>query len=180
LAIGSLDDLRTWIRADLGRYRGSTVQNLAQLPQLRWQMRLRCTEWWCNTQVGRGGRIVGALLRWRLQAKAVRLGYSIPINRIGPGLRLAHYGTIAVNGAAKIGANCQILPDVVVGNNAMGAPVIGDSVFIGPGVKIIGAVHVGDGAFLTAGAVVIRDVPAGETWGGVPARRLRAQNPNLT
>ncbi len=103
------------------------------------------------------------------------MGYSIAINRVGPGLRLPHYGTIAINGDSTIGRNCQVLPDVVLGGNDRGAPVIGDDVFVGPGVKVIGDVTVGSGATLAAGAVVTRDVPQGETWGGVPARRLNSR-----
>ncbi len=131
-------------------------------------MRLRLTEWWCNT---RGGP-AGAFMRWRLQAAGVKLGYSIPINRIGPALRLPHVGTIVVNGAAEVGEYCQLLPDVVLGGNDRGVPKLGDHVYVGPGVKVIGAVTVGDGAVLAAGAVVTKNVPAGETWAGVPARRI--------
>lgn len=49
---------------------------------------------------------------------------------------------------------------------------IGDDVWIGTAATILPGVTVGDGAIIGAGAVVTRDVPAGEKWAGVPARRL--------
>ena len=164
--IASWADCRRYLAADLARHGGRSA--LLRQPQVRWLVRLRLTEWWCNT---RGG-LVGGVLRWRLQAAGVKLGYTIPINRIGPALRLPHVGTIVVNGSARVGEFCQLLPDVVLGGNDRGVPTLGDHVYVGPGVKVIGAVTVGDGAVLAAGAVVTRDVPAGETWAGVPARRI--------
>lgn len=166
--INSFASCKQFIAADLARVDASVIRNLAKNPQNRWLVQLRLTEWWCNT---RGG-VLGALLRWFLQARSVRLGFTIPINRLGAGVRLPHYGTIVINGEAIVGADCQILPDVVLGSNDRGVPSIGDSVFVGPGVKVIGAVHVGDGAVLLPGAVVTEDVPAGERWGGVPAARV--------
>lgn len=139
-----------------------------QLPQYRWQVRLRLTEWWCNTH----GGFTGALLRWRLQVHGHKLGYSIAVNRVGPGLRLPHVGTIVCNGDAVLGGRCQVLQGVTLAGNDTGAPVIGREVFLGPNVTVVGHVSVGDGAHIAAGAVVTRDVPPGETWGGVPARQL--------
>lgn len=54
-----------------------------------------------------------------------------------------------------------------------GAPIrIGSNVWLGCHVVVLPGVTIGDGAIVGAGAVVTRDIPAGETWGGVPARPL--------
>jgi len=53
------------------------------------------------------------------------------------------------------------------------APIeIGDDVWIGCHCVILPGVTIGDQAIIGAGAVVTKDVPAGETWGGVPARKI--------
>lgn len=50
---------------------------------------------------------------------------------------------------------------------------IGDGVGIGARALILPGVTIGDGATVGAGAVVNRDVPAGEFWAGVPAKKVR-------
>jgi serine O-acetyltransferase len=166
--INSWEDCRAYLAADRARYERPLFPLLLQMPQYRWQVRLRLTEWWCNTI----GGPVGLLLRWRLQVKGHKLGYSIAVNRIGPGLRLPHVGVIVINGEAVVGNNCQLLQGVTLAGNEAGAPTIGNEVFVGPNVTVVGDIEVGDGAQLVAGAVVTRSVPAGEIWGGVPARSL--------
>jgi len=50
--------------------------------------------------------------------------------------------------------------------------VIGANVWIGCHVTILPGVSIGDGAIIGAGAVVTKNIPVGETWAGVPARKL--------
>ncbi len=52
--------------------------------------------------------------------------------------------------------------------------VVGNSVRIGSGAVIL-PVKIGDGAIIGAGAVVTRDVPAGTTYSGNPARVMPAR-----
>ena len=49
---------------------------------------------------------------------------------------------------------------------------IGRHVFIGAHSTILKGVTIGDGAIVGAGAVVTKNIPAGEIWGGNPARFL--------
>lgn len=50
-----------------------------------------------------------------------RLKYNtyIPLNVFGPGLSIAHFGSIIVNGNAKVGENCRIQDSVTIGANAV-------------------------------------------------------------
>src|SRR5207249_9359173 len=49
-------------------------------------------------------------------------------------------------------------------------PTLGRNVVVGAGAKILGPILVGDSAKIGSNAVVVRDVPAGSTAVGVPAR----------
>lgn len=86
-----------------------------------------------------------------------KLGFTINPNCFGPGLRIAHRGTIVVNGQCKIGANCTINACVNIGAKYgfdEQVPIIGDNVYIGPGAKIYGEITIADGCVIGANAVV--------------------------
>jgi acetyltransferase-like isoleucine patch superfamily enzyme len=64
--------------------------------------------------------------------------------------------------------DCEVAPLASIG----GYVELGRGVKAGQGAVFKPRVRVGDGARIGAGAVVTKDVPAGETWVGNPARRL--------
>lgn len=166
MPIENLSDLRGWVRADLNRYDRDPLATLAREPQTRWQVLLRVAEYVTNTR----GPLAGGVLRWLLQSRGIRLGYTIPVNVCGPGLKLPHWGTLIISPAARVGADCTIHPGATLGIHDGGAPQLGDRVYVGPGAKAYGAVTIGDGATLGANCVVNADVRPGAKVAGVPAK----------
>jgi serine O-acetyltransferase len=106
-------------------------------------------------------------------------GISLPKEaRIGPGLRIYHFGNIFVHSDSTIGANCTVRQGVTIGNRALGglAPVVEDDVEFGAYAQVLGAIHIGRGAKIGAMSVVLQDVPAGATAVGIPARIVAAKS----
>ena len=77
-----------------------------------------------------------------------------------------------VNWNATIGHDARIGRFTVVnpGANISGNVDVGDGVLVGAGAVILQGLKIGDGATVGAGAVVTKDVVAGQTVVGVPAR----------
>ena len=94
--------------------------------------------------------------------------------RFGEDLFLPHPYGIVVHASSVIGDRVTLMQNVTLGENQRvpGAPTIGDDVVIGAGACILGPVTVGDGAMVAAGSIVVKDVPAGATVAGNPARVL--------
>ncbi|NUU03202.1 serine O-acetyltransferase [Herbaspirillum robiniae] len=123
---------------------------------------------------------------WRRLAKLFSLANFMLFNievparlPIGPGLVIPHpQGTVL--GASSIGANATIFHQVTLGGRVADfeydpsrRPVVGDSVTLSVGAKILGPLHLGDGCVVGANAVVLEDVPPGALAIGVPAKIRR-------
>ena len=65
----------------------------------------------------------------------------------------------------RLGRSCVLAGHVGIS----GTVIVGDGVRFGGRAGIADHINIGDGAQVMAGAGVMRDIPAGETWGGVPA-----------
>jgi serine O-acetyltransferase len=179
--IHSKADLRAHIAADfhahgLNRWRPQyrITQRIATFQWL-----LRRSEYWSNCRRDPLGRVLAAWLAFRTKRLGERMGFSIPRNVFGPGLRLAHVGTIVVNTRTRAGARCTLHQGVTLGAGPDGqAPTLGDDVHVSPNACIIGALTVGDHASAWAGAVVTKDVEAYTSVAGVPARVVERRAPS--
>lgn len=109
--------------------------------------------------------------------KGLKLGFTIPCNVFGPGLRINHHGLIVVNPKAQIGSWCDIHQGVNIGESIDSeAPKIGDNVFIGPGVKIFGSITIGNNIMIGANAVVNKSFEIdGVNIAGIPAKIINSK-----
>lgn len=125
-----------------------------------------------QTAKARGGFLAGILRRyWTLNHRFWSTITQSEIHlhsQIGGGLLLPHPTGIILHPDAKIGPNCLIFHQVTLA----GAVELGGHVDIGAGAKLIGPLRIGDHARVGANAVVTRDVAAGETVVGSPARPI--------
>ncbi len=100
-------------------------------------------------------------------------GISLPKSaRIGPGLRIWHFGNIFVHPDAVLGANCTLRQGVTIGNRHEGGavPRLGDDVELGAYAQVLGNVQIGRAAKVGAMSVVLRDIPDRAVAVGNPAR----------
>jgi serine O-acetyltransferase len=144
----------------------------------RFERQLRKVEFFENCKKNRLGHISGLWARFTLEKLSVTLGFTISPNCFGPGLSIAHRGTIVVHPRAKIGENCRIHQCVTIGDvpyvaHDNKAPRIGNNVFIGPGTVIVGNVYIADGVAIGANSYVDRSFEEPNiTIAGCPAKKV--------
>ena len=123
---------------------------------------------------GHGLKLLG---RWVSHLFRALTGIEIhPGATIGPGFFIDHGMGVVIGETAEIGDDCTLYHGVTLGGTSWNPgkrhPTLGKGVVIGAGAKVIGPILVGDGAKIGSNAVVVRDVPAGTTAVGIPARIL--------
>lgn len=95
---------------------------------------------------------------------------------IGRRVFIDHGMGVVIGETAVIHDNCTLYHGVTLGgtswNKGKRHPTLEQGVVIGAGAKILGPITIGAGAKIGSNAVVVKDVPAGATAVGIPARIL--------
>jgi serine O-acetyltransferase len=172
----SKQDLHHYLEADaLAANRKVITPKILGDECWKFQYRLRHTEYYYNNKKRKIHFLLYCISKFLLHHISVRLGFSVSLNCIGPGLFIPHRGTIVINDKAKIGKNCRIHVCVNIGEGTNHkAPTIGDNVYIGPGAKIFGDIYISDNVIIGANAVVNRSIDTpGISVGGIPAKPLK-------
>ncbi|MDR2637594.1 MAG: serine O-acetyltransferase, partial [Zoogloeaceae bacterium] len=99
-----------------------------------------------------------------------------PGAKIGRRFFIDHGMGVVIGETAEVGDNVTLYHGVTLGgtswNEGKRHPSLGNGVVVGAGAKVLGPVYIGDDAKIGSNAVVTRDVPAGATAVGIPARIL--------
>jgi serine O-acetyltransferase len=130
---------------------------------------------------------------WRLSARVLshmaRFISGIEIHpgaKIGAGFFIDHGTGVVIGETSEIGDNVTLYHDVTLGGLSPAVdsakqidvkrhPTLADGVIVGSGAQVLGPITVGAGARVGANAVVLKDVPAGATVVGNPARIAKAR-----
>ena len=179
--IQSKSDLIRYLEADaqaLGRGHRYGFLDWLLDPIWTYQRLMRKLAYLSNVKCAHGGGLFWNFIRrvtWiRYQRLGQRLGFSIEENSFEEGLAIWHWGTIVVNGAARIGRNAQLSVGVNIGKDLNDqCPKIGDNLWTGPGAKLFGGIVLGDNVKVGANAVVNKSFPEGNcTLVGIPAHKV--------
>ena len=100
-----------------------------------------------------------------------------PAAVLGERVFIDHGMGVVIGASAEIGDDCSIYQGVTLGGTTQTFrgkrhPTLEKGVIVGAGAKILGPIVVGEGGRVGSNAVVVKEVPAGCTAVGIPARIL--------
>jgi len=103
---------------------------------------------------------------------------------IGRRVFIDHGFGVVIGETAEVGDDCTIYQGVTLGGTSLhkGAkrhPTLESGVIVSAGAKVLGGFTIGEGAKIGSNAVVIKEVPAGATAVGIPARIIRKEAHNV-
>ena len=171
--------LKSTVAADLFRYRGqlgrrALVSAYLDDPGFRFTYHLRHVAHFAAKRRSLG-MVPYLWHRLQLHHCRFRFGYDIsPTTAIGAGLYIGHFGMLVISPLAVIGRNCNINQGVTIGatsrGSRLGAPTLGDRVWVGANAVIVGKVTIGSDALIAPGAFVNVDVPERAVFLGNPGK----------
>jgi serine O-acetyltransferase len=102
-----------------------------------------------------------------------------PGAELGRRLLIDHGMGVVIGETAIVGDNVTLYQQVTLGGVSLDPgkrhPTVEDDVVIGAGAAVLGPITIGRGARVGSNAVVLKDVPAGATVVGIPARPIGPQ-----
>lgn len=141
---------------------------------------LRYLEYYTNKKQKPWDRIFRGYYWLKHRKNCKKLDVFTAPNSVGPGFHLQHRGFRHILSGTKIGRNCEILPNVLMGKKRPDLIdyhiVIGNDCYISTGVTILAPITIGNNVTIAAGAVVTKDVPDNCVVGGIPAKILKMKD----
>jgi serine O-acetyltransferase len=103
---------------------------------------------------------------------------------IGRRVFIDHGFGVVIGETAEIGDDCTIYQGVTLGGTSLSKgtkrhPTLERGVIVSAGAKVLGSFTVGEGAKIGSNAVVVKEVPAGATAVGIPARIVQKEAENI-
>jgi acetyltransferase-like isoleucine patch superfamily enzyme len=93
---------------------------------------------------------------------------------LGAMLDIFYPELISIGEGTLVGYNTVILGhEYLQDEYRTGEVKIGSRVMIGANCTVLPGVRIGDGASISAMTLVNCDIPAGQAWGGVPAKKIK-------